>query len=86
MPQSLSGDGSILMASLCWDILIAYGIADNDVEIHKSIVTCSAGPALLRPVDLDVCNPISTVLVLPICAQATPWDQGSSGLFISKGG
>lgn len=91
MPKSLSGDVGSVVASQCRDLLLEYGIADVDVEIRESVVTCSAGPALLTPgyssdPTVDVRNPLTTTLGVPICAQATPWAQGSGGFFITEDG
>ena len=91
MPKSLSGEVGSDVASQCQDLLLGYGITDVDVEIRESVVTCSAGPALLTPVDesnptVNIRNPLTTTLGIPICAQATPWSQGSGGFFITEDG
>ena len=92
MPKSLSGDAGSDVAFQCQDLLLEYGITDVDVEICESVVTCSAGPALLTPAvyssdaTVDVCLPLTTTLGIPICAQATPWTQGSGGFFITEDG
>jgi hypothetical protein len=91
MPKSLSGDVGSVVASQCQDLLLGYGIADVDVEIRESVVTYSAGPALLKPVYTyhptgDIQTPLTTTLGVSICPQATPWAQGSGGFFITEDG
>jgi hypothetical protein len=91
MPKSLSGDVGSVVAFQCQGLLLGYGIADVNVEIRESVVTHSAGPALLKPARfpnhaVDINIPLTTTLGVPICAQATPWAQGSGGFFITEDG
>ncbi|KAI0255840.1 hypothetical protein BJV78DRAFT_1273361 [Lactifluus subvellereus] len=91
IPASLSGDDGIVVASRCRELLEEYNIADVDVEIRESVVTRSSGPTLLTPADsfdatVDVCEPLTTTLGLLICAQSTPWAEGTGGFFITEGG
>ena len=92
MLRSLSGDDGAVVASKCREILGEYDIADVDVEIRESIVTRSAGLKFLPPTyllsdhTLDVREPLTTALGLPICAQRTTWAEGTRGFFISEGG
>ena len=91
MPRSLSGSDGIVVASKCRGLLSKDNIADVDVEIRESIITRSAGPKLFTPTyssdpTVDVREPLTTTLGLPICAQRTPWAEGTGGFFISEGG
>ena len=93
IPNSLSGDNGVVVASKCRELLVEFNIADVDVEIRESVVTRSAGPRLL---DLDpycyydptlgVREPLKSTLGLPICAQSTPLAEGTGGFFITEGG
>ncbi|KAF8957093.1 hypothetical protein BDZ97DRAFT_120014 [Flammula alnicola] len=91
MPGSLSGDDGIVVASKCRERLVESNIADVDVEIRESVVTRSAGPKLLTSTyssdpTVDAREPLTTTLGLPICAQSTPWAEGTGGFFITEGG
>jgi hypothetical protein len=91
MPASLSGDDGVVVASRCREILVEYDIADVDVEIRESVVTRLAGPKLLTPASsfnptVALREPLTTTLGLPICAQSTPWAEGTGGFFIAEGG
>jgi hypothetical protein len=91
VPKSLSHNDGVIVASQCQELLLEYDIADVDVEIRESVVTCSAGPKLLKPAYcsddiVDGCEPLTTTLSLPICAQSTPWSEGAGGFFITEGG
>lgn len=68
-----------------------HNIDDVDVEIRESVVTRSAGPRLLKPASwynltADIREPLTATLGLPICAQSTPWAEGTGGFFITEGG
>ncbi|KAK0218127.1 hypothetical protein IW262DRAFT_1483789 [Armillaria fumosa] len=91
MPASLSGDDGVVVASQCRELLKEHNIDDVDVEIHESVVTRSAGPKLLKPASwykptAEVREPLTATLGLPICAQSTPWAEGTGGFFIIEGG
>jgi hypothetical protein len=65
-------------------------IDDVEVEIRDSIVTRSAGPKFLSPAfypnaTADLQKPLTTTLGLSICAQSTPWAEGTGGFFVSEG-
>jgi len=90
IPGSLSGDDGVVVAFKCRETLRENDITDVEVEIRESVVTQSAGPKLLRSADTsdptaDFCEPLTTTLGLPICAQSTPWAEGTGGLFITEG-
>jgi hypothetical protein len=91
MPTSLSGDDGVVVAFKCRELLVEYDIADVDVEIRESVVTRSAGPKLLVPTYssdpmVNIREPFTTTLGLPICAQSTPLTAGTAGFFIAEGG
>ncbi|KAJ7145815.1 hypothetical protein C8R44DRAFT_755948 [Mycena epipterygia] len=91
MPASLSGDDGVVVASKCRELLVENGIADVDVEIRESVVTRSAGPKLLTSTYFSdptagVREPLTTTLGLPICAQFTPWAEGTGGFFFAEDG
>lgn len=92
IPASLSCNDGLVVASACQECLVKYNITDVDVEIHESLITCSAGPnlKLISPSyssnpTVDVCEPLTAMLGLPICAQSTPWAEGTGGFFITTG-
>jgi hypothetical protein len=91
MPASLSGNDGVIVASKCRELLVEHEIADVDVEIRESVVSRSAGPKLLASAyssdpTVNIREPITTTLGLPICAQSTPWAEGTAGFFITEGG
>lgn len=91
MPQSLSGNEGTAVASMCRDLLTEHAITDIEVEIRESVVTRSAGPKLLSSAlssdaTANIREPLATTLGLTICAQTTPWDEGTGGFFITEGG
>jgi hypothetical protein len=91
IPASLSGNDGIIVASKCRELLVEYNIADVNVEIRESVVTHSVGPKLLTPAKtsnptVDAREPVTTTLGLPICAESTPWAEGTGGFFITEGG
>ena len=91
MPSSLSGHDGVTTALECRKLLYEYGIRDVDVEIRESEVTYSAGPKLLTSVHnfnptAHVRDPLTTTLGHPICAESTPWAEGTSGFFLTEGG
>ncbi|KAJ7917485.1 hypothetical protein B0H13DRAFT_2441821 [Mycena leptocephala] len=71
-------------------VIVENDIDDVEVEIRDSIVTRSAGPKFLSPAfypnaTADLQKPLTTTLGLPICAQSTPWAEGTGGFFVSEG-
>jgi hypothetical protein len=98
MPGSLSGADGVVVARKCRDLLEEYDITDVEVEIRESLVTRSVGPKLLAPTqfsisslfsshpDVDFRQPLTATLGLPICAQLTPWAEGTGGFFMAEGG
>ena len=91
IPTSLSGDDGVIVASKCRELLVECNIADVNVEIRESAVIHSVGPKLLTPAEtsnptVDAREPLTTTLGLPICAESTPWAEGTGGFFITEGG
>ncbi|KAJ7226228.1 hypothetical protein C8J57DRAFT_1093524, partial [Mycena rebaudengoi] len=91
MPASLAGNDGIAVASSCRQLLVENHLTDVDVEICESVVTRSAGPKLLTSVyssdpTVDVHEPLTSALGLPICGQSAPWAEGTGGFFITEGG
>ncbi|KAG8906990.1 hypothetical protein FRB99_005632, partial [Tulasnella sp. 403] len=94
MPASLCGTDGVVVASKCQELLREYNIADVDIEIRESVVTRSTGPPMLPPSPsffhsdtvVDAREPLTTTLGLPICAQSTPWIEGTGGFFITESG
>lgn len=83
-PDSLSYEQGIDMALQCKRLLLDYGINDVDVEIRQSEVIRSAGPQFLQPTfdidpTVDVREPFTATLGITICAQSTPWAEGTGG-------
>ena len=90
-PESLSVEDGTKVARSCQDILVQSGIIDVDVEICQSLVTFLEGPKLLAPTfssdpTVDVRNPLTPTLGLPISGKLTPWAEGTGGFFIAEGG
>ncbi|KAH8111885.1 hypothetical protein DFH11DRAFT_1546184 [Phellopilus nigrolimitatus] len=91
-PESLSGDDGVAAAYKCRDLLVEFNITDVEVEIRESVVTRSAraGPKLLTPsysseFTVHFREPFTPTLGIPICAQTTPWAEGTGGFFIAEG-
>jgi hypothetical protein len=88
VPGSLSAEEGIEVAVYCKGILSAHNINDVHVEIRESEVFRSAGPKLYKPIHnynatAQAREPFSSALSLPICAEATPFIEGTGGFFIS---
>ncbi|KAF8472265.1 hypothetical protein DFH94DRAFT_767632 [Russula ochroleuca] len=90
-PDSVSYPVAIDAVFACRGLLLDHGIVDVDVEMRESEVTRYAGPPLLRPAfntdpKVDVCMPFTDALSIPICAELTPWAEGTSGFFLEEEG
>ena len=90
-PIRLSYDVGIEVALQCKQLLLSYGIHDVDVELRESDIVQSASSALFKPVDiLDptaiMREPFTTALGMSICAQSTPWAEGTVGFFMAVDG
>ena len=92
-PQSLSGEDARVAAIGCQGLLKEFEITDVDVEFRESIFTRSAGPKLLKHHDvyfgdatIGFRGPLTPALGLPIAARATPYTEGTGGIYISEGG
>ena len=88
-PGSLSYEHGIDAALQCKRLLLEYGINDVDVEIRQLEVIHSAGPQLLQytfNIDPTVNGrePFAITLGIPICAQSTPWVEGTGGFFLDE--
>ena len=75
----------------CKELLIGHDIKDVEVEMRKSEIIRLAGPRLFQPVDdinptAKVRRPFTPTLGTPICAQPTPWAEGTAGFFLNEGG
>lgn len=91
IPASLSNSDGVAVATKCRELLVESDITDVDVEIRESVVTRSAGPMLLATPrssydpTVNAREPLTPTLGLPICAQSTPWVEGTGGFFITEG-
>ena len=88
-PKSLSGNDGADVASGCKSLLEEHDIPDVDVEIRESVVTRCAGPKLLPYTyssdgTVDIRQPLTTTLGLPISTQAWPHIEGTAGFFIAE--
>jgi hypothetical protein len=89
VPSTLSSQNGVDVASGCKTILSSYyQIEDVHVEIRESSVVHSVGPRMYKPAPtssatVDVREPFSTSLGLPICNEKTPSIGGTGGFFIS---
>ena len=89
--ESLLGEDAHTSANGCLDLLKEFGISDIEVEFRESIYTPLSGPNLLEPAsdldpDVDVRGPLTPVLGLSIAAQATPFAEGTGGIYLAEGG
>ncbi|KAF8970307.1 hypothetical protein BDZ97DRAFT_1753925 [Flammula alnicola] len=83
-PTRLSYEAGIEVARQCKRLLLDHGIADVDVELRESNIiqmpTDIIDPtAILR-------EPFTTTLGITICAEDTPWAEGTAGFFIAVPG
>ena len=90
-PTRLSYDIGIEVAVQCKRLLLSYSIQDVDVELRESDFVQSVSPALLKPTDLIdptaiVREPFTTTLGMNICAENTPWVEGTVGFFMAVNG
>ncbi|RPA99861.1 hypothetical protein L873DRAFT_1682426 [Choiromyces venosus 120613-1] len=90
-PESLSVEDGTKVACSCKEILIQSGINNVDVEIRESLVTSLEGLKLLAPAftfdpTVDIRNPLTSTLGLPISSKLTPSSEGTGGFFIAEGG
>jgi hypothetical protein len=90
-PTRLSYDVGIEVAVQCKGLLLSYGIQDVDVELRESDFVQLASPALLKPTDIIdptaiVREPFTTTLGMNICAENTPWAEGTVGFFMAVNG
>ncbi|KAH7911003.1 hypothetical protein BJ138DRAFT_1187026, partial [Hygrophoropsis aurantiaca] len=95
-PASLSGAEGAVVAARCRALLVEAGVGDVEVEIRESVVVRSAGPKLLPSVSspspsfsfdptVDVREPLTAALGIPICAEATA-TEGTGGFFLVERG
>ncbi|KAF8331414.1 uncharacterized protein EI90DRAFT_3016408 [Cantharellus anzutake] len=90
-PTRLSYDVGIEVAVQCKRLLLDYSIQGVDVELRESDFVQFAGPALLKPTDIIdptaiVREPFTTTLGMNICAESTPWAEGTVGFFMAVNG
>jgi len=90
-PGSLMGEHAFNAANDILEILGAFDIRDVEVEFRESIYRRSVGPALLKSVSsvnpiVDVCDPLTTALGLPIAAADRPDVQGTVAVYFAEGG
>lgn len=92
-PTSLSYDVGIDVALRCKRLLLDYHITDVDVELRESDIIQMVGPPLLKPIDISIMGftaiqrePFTTALSITICAQHTPWAEGTAGFFLAVPG
>ncbi|KAH9013338.1 hypothetical protein EDB84DRAFT_901663 [Lactarius hengduanensis] len=88
VPGSLSAEEGVEVATHCERILVAHHIDDVHIEIRESEVFRSAGHKMYNPAatsdgTVRVQEPFSTTLGLPICAEVTPFIEGTGGFFIT---
>lgn len=95
-PKTLTETAARDAAFKCLEVLRASGIHDVEVELRESTFVQSAGPKLFRPrfnyrvdpnpdLTIEVLQPLTHALSLPIAAQATPYIDGTGGFFMAKG-
>ncbi|KAF8958833.1 hypothetical protein BDZ97DRAFT_1840183 [Flammula alnicola] len=90
-PTRLSYEAGIEVARQCKRLLLDHGITDVDVELRESNIIQTVGPRLLRPTDIIdptaiLREPFTTTLGITICAEDTPWAEGTAGFFIAVPG
>jgi len=94
-PSSLSGAVGVDVALECHNLLGKHNITDVDVEIRESVVTRLVGldppkkllkPAYYTDPIATICNPFTTTLSLPICAESMRESGGTGGFFMTDSG
>jgi hypothetical protein len=90
-PESVSYEVAIDAALQCKRLLLAHSIEDVEVELHQAEIISLANPQLYQPVfssdpTADVLHPFSSTIGITICAQSTPWAEGTGGFFLAEGG
>ena len=90
-PGSLSRENAEVAAVGCKKLLEMFEITDVEVAFRESIFTRSAGPQLFNYVSsvhttADVRSPLTPALGLQIAARATPYFEGTGGIYICEGG
>ena len=87
-PRALTSEDAYTAAFRCLGLLEEFNITDVDVELRESSVSWLAGPKLLAPIDSDTTaharHPLTHALGLSISARATPYFEGTGGLFMNK--
>lgn len=88
VPNTLSPQDGVEVATGCKAILSAHKMDDVHVEIRESLVVRSAGPKMYKPVHTfygtaEVQEPFSTSLGLPISPEKNPSIAGTGGFFLS---
>ncbi|KEP50435.1 hypothetical protein V565_080110 [Rhizoctonia solani 123E] len=89
IPDSLSSEQGIKVATHCRSILTDHAINDIHVEIRESQVTPSAKmykPVISANPIVGAVEPFSTSLGISICNAATPSIEGTGGLFFTDRG
>jgi hypothetical protein len=90
-PTRLSYEVGIEVALQCKRLLLDHSITDVDVELRESNIIQMVGPRLLKPTDITdptaiLREPFTTTLGITICAEDTPWAEGTAGFFIAVTG
>ncbi|KAI0032653.1 hypothetical protein K488DRAFT_49424 [Vararia minispora EC-137] len=90
-PGSLTGDDAFIAAGKILDVLSGFDVHDVEVEFRESLYHRSVGPALLKSVSnvnhiVDVCDPLTTALGLPIATAERPDAQGTVAVYFAEGG
>ncbi|KAF9787061.1 hypothetical protein BJ322DRAFT_1186070 [Thelephora terrestris] len=72
----------------CRQLLFEHGIIDVEVKLRKSNIIQMVCPRLLKPTDIIdptaiLHKPFTTSLGITICAEDTPWAEGTAGFFIA---
>ncbi|KIM33494.1 hypothetical protein M408DRAFT_155554, partial [Serendipita vermifera MAFF 305830] len=90
MPNKVSAEDAHTAAVGCLKLLDSYNLTDIEVEFRESVFVRYAGPKLLKSVSsfnatAGVHAPLTPALGLQIAARATPYAEGTGGLYISDG-
>jgi hypothetical protein len=95
MPRTLSCDNVEVAAIGCNDILVRSHITDVEVAFRESVFTRFAGPQFMdhfssgdpkEDPTVNVRGPFTPALGLQIAPKATPYFEGTRGLYICEGG
>jgi hypothetical protein len=91
LPDSLIGEDAFNSANGLLELLKNYSITDVDIEYRESVYKRSVGSLLVKSVPdlnstMDVVDPLTPTLGLPISRSIMPLFQRTTGFYLAEGG